>query len=471
MSPLLDDPSASLTRSGGDVIIVCCVLAGTLTQNKMAVAHVWIDDLTRSADNVMRDMPSNLIVKRQASNQSPYRMASSPGPSTLGVPSPAVGPLVRRASLLAPDLRSGERTMRILELIATCCNRAHFEDERLLSDEEAEALETSEILNTLVRTNTLTMGAAQAMFPLLRAHISDPNMTMKTAFSRFYLPQDYTKRHVRGDASETALFNFMAQRTNIELVRYHYRKVFEVPFNSRNKFALTVVKTYHPGTKKKVAVKPRRTDTTDQNLSSPMFTPAHHARAPLSLAEIEMNQFALDGTTPQLRAVTEPIIVPEEIVPEAPRVLLMKGAPEIILGRCSTYLYRGQIRNIDDEFLAAFQDVYETLGGNGTNACAQCSCVGGAFTYNVLRVTGERVLGFAYLELDIEKYPPSFDCDYSMEKGNFPLSQLTFVGLMSLVDPPKETVPAAIRDVRAAGMKVIMVTGMHFQYEACCAHP
>ena len=42
---------------------------------------------------------------------------------------------------------------------------------------------------------------------------------------------------------------------------------------------------------------------------------------------------------------------------------------------------------------------------------------------------------------------------------NFPLENYVFVGLISLIDPPKETVPFAIKKCQSAGIKVIMVTG------------
>ena len=48
-----------------------------------------------------------------------------------------------------------------------------------------------------------------------------------------------------------------------------------------------------------------------------------------------------------------------------------------------------------------------------------------------------------------------------MESNRYPQSGYTFLGLMSLADPPKATVPGAIADVRGAGVKVVMVTGDH----------
>ena len=44
---------------------------------------------------------------------------------------------------------------------------------------------------------------------------------------------------------------------------------------------------------------------------------------------------------------------------------------------------------------------------------------------------------------------------------NFPLEDLCFVGLISLIDPPRSNVPEAVDMCRSAGIKVIMVTGDH----------
>lgn len=72
---------------------------------------------------------------------------------------------------------------------------------------------------------------------------------------------------------------------------------------------------------------------------------------------------------------------------------------------------------------------------------------------------GERVLGFCDKPLDPASFPPGFNFD--VENPNFPLDGLRFVGLISMIDPPRAAVPDAVAKCRSAGIKVVMVTGDH----------
>ena len=114
----------------------------------------------------------------------------------------------------------------------------------------------------------------------------------------------------------------------------------------------------------------------------------------------------------------------------------MKGAPERILDRCSSIYINGKERDLDDEMREAFNNAYLELGG-----------------------LGERVLGFCDFKLPADKYPMGYPFD--PEEINFPISGLRFVGLMSMIDPPRAAVPDAVSKCRSAGIKVIMVTGDH----------
>merc|ERR1711868_167832 len=79
--------------------------------------------------------------------------------------------------------------------------------------------------------------------------------------------------------------------------------------------------------------------------------------------------------------------------------------------------------------------------------------------YMELGGLGERVLGFCDYMLPADKYPNGYPFD--AEDVNFPLEGLRFVGLMSMIDPPRAAVPDAVAKCRSAGIKGIMVTGDH----------
>lgn len=72
---------------------------------------------------------------------------------------------------------------------------------------------------------------------------------------------------------------------------------------------------------------------------------------------------------------------------------------------------------------------------------------------------GERVLGFCDYTLPSDKFPVGFK--FNCDDPNFPVDGLRFVGLMSMIDPPRAAVPDAVAKCRSAGIKVIMVTGDH----------
>merc|ERR1719422_1457921 len=112
----------------------------------------------------------------------------------------------------------------------------------------------------------------------------------------------------------------------------------------------------------------------------------------------------------------------------------MKGAPERILERCSTIVVDGREMPLSEEWKNSFETAYMELGG-----------------------LGERVLGFCDFMLPADKYPVGYPFD--ADDINFPLTGLRFVGLMSMIDPPRAAVPDAVTKCRSAGIKVIMVTG------------
>jgi len=114
-------------------------------------------------------------------------------------------------------------------------------------------------------------------------------------------------------------------------------------------------------------------------------------------------------------------------------IILMKGAPERIVERCTTIYIGGSDVELTDEWRERFNSAYETLGG-----------------------LGERVLGFCDKHVTYAS-----DYVFDADAGNFPMTGLRFVGLISLIDPPRPNVPSAVEKCRLAGIRVAMVTGDH----------
>ncbi|KAM4015906.1 sodium/potassium-transporting ATPase subunit alpha-3 isoform 1-T1 [Anomaloglossus baeobatrachus] len=253
----------------GSTSTICSDKTGTLTQNRMTVAHMWFDNQIHEADTT-EDQSGASFDK------------SSP-------------------------------TWVALARIAALCNRAVFK-------------------------------AGNDNIPVL-------------------------KRDVAGDASESALLKCIELSCgSVKAMREKNKKVAEIPFNSTNKYQLSIHETEDP----------------------------------------DDNRF----------------------------MLVMKGAPERILDVCSTILIQGKEQPLDEELKEAFQNAYLELGG-----------------------LGERVLGFCHYYFPEELHPKGFAFD--TEDLNFSTENLCFVGLMSMIDPPRAAVPDAVGKCRSAGIKVIMVTGDH----------
>jgi len=253
----------------GSTSTICSDKTGTLTQNRMTVAHMWFDNQIVEAD-------------------------TSEDQSGSGFDKSSNG-------------------WKILERCAILCNRSEFKP-------------------------------GQESIPIL-------------------------KREVNGDASEAALLKCTELSCgNVMDYRRRHKKIQEIPFNSTNKFQVSIHET------------------------------------------------------------------PDEKDPSY--LMVMKGAPERILDRCSTIIVNGEEKILDQEWKDLFNTAYMELGG-----------------------LGERVLGFCDLMLPTDKYPEGYPFDG--DDVNFPLEGLRFVGIMSMIDPPRAAVPDAVNKCRSAGIKVIMVTGDH----------
>jgi Ca2+-transporting ATPase len=115
--------------------------------------------------------------------------------------------------------------------------------------------------------------------------------------------------------------------------------------------------------------------------------------------------------------------------PEGEVHAYMKGAPEVVLERCTHIFEEGKEKRLTDDKRKKILEVNEQLAGNAL-----------------------RVLGMAYRRLPetMTKYEAE-----TVEKG------MVFVGLQGMIDPPREEAIEANKKCQKAGIKTVMITGDH----------
>ena len=108
---------------------------------------------------------------------------------------------------------------------------------------------------------------------------------------------------------------------------------------------------------------------------------------------------------------------------------ITKGAPEVILKNCSKYYLNGQINILNAESIRKIEKINSTMAENAL-----------------------RVIAVAYSSMP--RLPTNIDSE-SLERN------LTFVGLIGMIDPPREGVKEAVQSCKKAGIKTVMITGDH----------
>jgi len=313
---------------------------GTLTQNRMSVQNFWFN-------GAFEMLHGQVVVARPSQLKAPDGLTAS---------GKALDQLVRTTSgnsvaseSQRPFAQWKMNPLEPLLLIAALCNSAKF----AAPEGEQAGGASSRLSGKTTGIQAIPEGAAAAKVPGPAAGVATYLQGAKKA-----------ARNILGDASETALLRYCDAVYPVEMLRNMYRKAYDVPFNSTNKYALCIVD-------------------------------------------------ALPNEEPGKQYV------------------LLKGAPEVVLARCTRWHGFGVEKPLDDEFQRLFQTAYERFA-NG----------------------GQRVLGFARQLID--KIPAD-----RMGPDTVPVQHFVFMGLISLMDPPKVGVDDAVLDCHRAGIKVYMVTGDH----------
>ena len=108
-------------------------------------------------------------------------------------------------------------------------------------------------------------------------------------------------------------------------------------------------------------------------------------------------------------------------------MLLTKGAMDVLLARSNRLLTAKGVVPLTDEMRTAITRANEEFSENGL-----------------------RVLAFACREMDAER-------ELTLEDEN----DFTFVGLVSMIDPPREESKQAVADAKRGGIRTVMITGNH----------
>lgn len=106
-----------------------------------------------------------------------------------------------------------------------------------------------------------------------------------------------------------------------------------------------------------------------------------------------------------------------------------KGGVDELLARCNSYVIKGKVLTDIDKYAETIDEYNDVMAEDAL-----------------------RVLAMAYKEID---HKPSKEEMKDIEKD------LTYIGMVGMIDPPREEVKTAVAKCKTAGIKTVMITGDH----------
>ena len=188
------------------------------------------------------------------------------------------------------------------------------------------------------------------------------------------------ERKVNGNATDQAILRLTESIRSVSEMKLKWQTLFRLAFNSKNKFMVTIIQ--------------------------------------------------------KVRANSET----QEQTPDRPQLLAIKGAPDILLPRCTSYLgQNGDLVEMRETDREAIEQVKNEWSGQG-----------------------KRVILLAQKKLtskftDNGLLPSSRDYEQAVMEES--AGGLELIGLCGIVDPPRAEIPEVVRTLRRAGIKIFMVTG------------
>jgi sodium/potassium-transporting ATPase subunit alpha len=183
------------------------------------------------------------------------------------------------------------------------------------------------------------------------------------------------QRRVLGDATDSAILRFVETLRSVSFTRQQWKQVFRIPFNSKDKYMVHVAE---------------RVDR--------------------------------DGEGGKSRDV----------------VLYIKGAPDILMPRCSHSLnFEGGSQPLSAQHRKFIEDVKDNWSREAKRVI----------------LIARKKLSETTIALDPQTREFENAIDQEIKWG------LELVGMVGMVDPPRDEIPEAIQTLRGAGIRVHMVTG------------
>lgn len=200
-------------------------------------------------------------------------------------------------------------------------------------------------------------------------------------------------RPINGDATDSACLRLCEELIGVDQARDGWHTIGNLAFNSKNKFAVKLVR--------------------------------READSSLSKVTAEGDQLQLNVALASSEAAAYDLATDV--------VLLAKGAPDVLLKRCSHVLDAGgEVLPLDASRLADL-----------------------SATQSAWADKGQRVLVLARKVIRRDALPEILDDDAVAVAT----SDLTVVGLVGIVDPPRPEIPGVVATCRGAGARFFMVTG------------
>jgi sodium/potassium-transporting ATPase subunit alpha len=118
------------------------------------------------------------------------------------------------------------------------------------------------------------------------------------------------------------------------------------------------------------------------------------------------------------------------------RLLTIKGAPDVLIGRCAKYTtIDGDTKDLDAETRAKIENIKNTWSAQGKRVI----------------LLARKIVSKEHILADPSSSQFEDDVSYLARSG------LTLVGIVGIVDPPREEIPYVVSTLRGAGIRIFMV--------------